>query len=156
MASKRTFLNDTEGPLRGFVDCAERIDQYGNQHIYLLKFISCFETDTLLTEGGRTLDDLFDTMCMKLGKYLQEIGLIPKNLKTLDLAKVRHKVNEYLREHSSKTVPWLKFFSISIYGIWPTSIRFNNRTEKTVSLHRNGELENVNTFGPSSGIYFCF
>lgn len=57
--------------------------------------------NTLLTEGGRTLDDLFDAMCMKLGKYLQEIGLIPKNLKTLDLAKVAysfcpHHVSHYL------------------------------------------------------------
>ncbi|KAM7347723.1 xaa-Pro aminopeptidase 3 isoform 2-T2 [Cochliomyia hominivorax] len=36
--------------------------------------------DTLLINGGETLDKLFDTMCFKLGKYLQEIGLIPKHI----------------------------------------------------------------------------
>ncbi|TMW47584.1 hypothetical protein DOY81_007329, partial [Sarcophaga bullata] len=35
---------------------------------------------TLLNEGGETLDQLFDTMCFKLGKYLQDIGLVPKNI----------------------------------------------------------------------------
>ncbi|XP_037828800.1 xaa-Pro aminopeptidase 3 isoform X1 [Lucilia sericata] len=36
--------------------------------------------DTLLREGGETLDHLFDTMCLKLGKYLQEIGLVPNDI----------------------------------------------------------------------------
>ncbi|XP_065365229.1 xaa-Pro aminopeptidase 3 isoform X3 [Calliphora vicina] len=36
--------------------------------------------ETLLREGGETLDQLFDTMCFKLGKYLQEIGLVPKHI----------------------------------------------------------------------------
>ncbi|XP_073828850.1 xaa-Pro aminopeptidase 3 [Musca autumnalis] len=35
---------------------------------------------TLLNEGGQTLDHLFDTMCLRLGKYLQEIGLVPKHI----------------------------------------------------------------------------
>uniref|UniRef100_A0A1I8Q9X7 Aminopeptidase P N-terminal domain-containing protein n=2 Tax=Stomoxys calcitrans TaxID=35570 RepID=A0A1I8Q9X7_STOCA len=34
----------------------------------------------LLNEGGHTLDHLFDSMCMALGKYLQEIGLVPKHI----------------------------------------------------------------------------
>lgn len=56
---------------------------------------------TLMKEGGRTLDELFDTMCIKLGIYLQEIGIIPKNLTCVDLAKVAysfcpHHVSHYL------------------------------------------------------------
>ncbi|XP_036318528.1 xaa-Pro aminopeptidase 3 isoform X2 [Rhagoletis pomonella] len=35
---------------------------------------------TLLKPGGETLDQLFDTMCVKLGKYLQEVGLVPKDI----------------------------------------------------------------------------
>ncbi|XP_061389967.1 xaa-Pro aminopeptidase 3 [Musca vetustissima] len=35
---------------------------------------------TLLNEGGQTLDHLFDTMCLRLGKYLQEIGLVSKHI----------------------------------------------------------------------------
>ncbi|XP_053949572.1 xaa-Pro aminopeptidase 3 [Anastrepha ludens] len=35
---------------------------------------------TLLKPGGETLDNLFDTMCIKLGKYLQEAGIVPKNI----------------------------------------------------------------------------
>ncbi|XP_075155591.1 xaa-Pro aminopeptidase 3 isoform X2 [Haematobia irritans] len=34
----------------------------------------------LLKEGGQTLDHLFDSMCLLLGKYLQEIGLVPKHI----------------------------------------------------------------------------
>lgn len=35
---------------------------------------------TLLKPGGETLDELFDTMCIKLGKYLQEVGIVPKDI----------------------------------------------------------------------------
>ncbi|XP_004527376.1 probable Xaa-Pro aminopeptidase 3 [Ceratitis capitata] len=35
---------------------------------------------TLLKTGGETLDQLFDTMCIKLGKYLQEVGIVPKSI----------------------------------------------------------------------------
>ena len=42
----------------------------------------------MLKDGGKTLDELFDTMCLKLGIYLQEIGIIPKELAHIDLAKV--------------------------------------------------------------------
>ncbi|XP_058832127.1 xaa-Pro aminopeptidase 3-like [Topomyia yanbarensis] len=42
-------------------------------------------------EGGETLDQLFDTMCLKIGKYLQEIGLIPKSVKGMDLARAAYK-----------------------------------------------------------------
>lgn len=45
--------------------------------------------ENLLNEGGRTLDDLFNTMCVKLGKYLQEVGLVSKSLNELDAARVR-------------------------------------------------------------------
>ncbi|KAH8396246.1 hypothetical protein KR222_006089 [Zaprionus bogoriensis] len=34
----------------------------------------------ILQPGGETLDQLFETTCFKLGKYLQEIGLVPKHL----------------------------------------------------------------------------
>lgn len=34
----------------------------------------------LLKEGGRTLDELFDTTCVRLAKYLREIGLVPSHI----------------------------------------------------------------------------
>lgn len=33
-----------------------------------------------MREGGETLDQLFDTMCLKLGRYLREVGLVPKHI----------------------------------------------------------------------------
>ena len=45
----------------------------------------------LLNPGGLTLDELFDTMCLKLGKYLQEIHLIPKDKSGYDLARAAYK-----------------------------------------------------------------
>lgn len=38
--------------------------------------------------GAQTLDDLFDTMCYKLGVYLQEAGLVNKSLSGMELARV--------------------------------------------------------------------
>lgn len=57
--------------------------------------------DTLLQHGGKSLDELFDTMCLKLGFYLQEIGLIPKSTSDLELARAAysfcpHHVSHYL------------------------------------------------------------
>lgn len=50
----------------------------------------CF-TAAILKEGGFTLDDLFDSMCIKLGKYLQEAGLVSKSITDIPgLAKVLH------------------------------------------------------------------
>lgn len=46
---------------------------------------------TLLNPGGLTLDELFDTMCLKLGKYLQEINLIPRDKSGYDLARAAYK-----------------------------------------------------------------
>lgn len=49
-----------------------------------------------------TLDGLFDLMCFRLGKYLQEIGVIGKSLNELDSAKraafkfCPHHVSHYL------------------------------------------------------------
>ncbi|XP_053689793.1 xaa-Pro aminopeptidase 3 [Sabethes cyaneus] len=45
----------------------------------------------LHNEDGETLDQLFDTMCAKIGKYLQEVGLIPRSLKGLDLSRAAYK-----------------------------------------------------------------
>lgn len=39
-------------------------------------------------KGAQTLDDLFDTMCYKLGSYLQEAGLVDKSLSGMELARV--------------------------------------------------------------------
>ncbi|XP_055840539.1 xaa-Pro aminopeptidase 3 [Episyrphus balteatus] len=56
----------------------------------------------LLREGGDTLDTLFETMCIRLGKYLKEVGLIPAHI-TNDQAIARaaynfcpHHVSHYL------------------------------------------------------------
>lgn len=46
---------------------------------------------TILNTGGYTLDELFDTMCMRLGKYLQEAGLIPAEKSGLELARAAYK-----------------------------------------------------------------
>ncbi|XP_037936911.1 xaa-Pro aminopeptidase 3 [Teleopsis dalmanni] len=57
---------------------------------------------TIQNEGGETLDNLFELMCIKMGKYMQEIGLIPKYISTSDeLAKegykfCPHHVSHYL------------------------------------------------------------
>ncbi|CRK89593.1 CLUMA_CG003262, isoform A [Clunio marinus] len=45
----------------------------------------------LLNSGGLTLDELFDTMCLRLGKYLQEIHLIPSDKSGYDLARAAYK-----------------------------------------------------------------
>lgn len=57
--------------------------------------------DTLLCHGGKTLNELFDTMCLKLGLYLQEVGLISKSVSDLELARAAynfcpHHVSHYL------------------------------------------------------------
>ncbi|XP_067640634.1 xaa-Pro aminopeptidase 3 [Eurosta solidaginis] len=47
---------------------------------------------TLTKTGGETLDELFDTMCIKLGKYLQEVGIVPKDMvDDISLAKAGYK-----------------------------------------------------------------
>jgi Xaa-Pro aminopeptidase len=46
---------------------------------------------TLLNVGGSTLDELFDTMCLRLGKYLQEIHLIPRDKSGYELARAAYK-----------------------------------------------------------------
>lgn len=49
-----------------------------------------------------TLDQLFDLMCFRLGKYLQEIGLISKSMNELEAARYAsmkfcpHHVSHYL------------------------------------------------------------
>lgn len=45
----------------------------------------------LLNPGGLTLDELFDTMCLKLGRYLQEIHLIPRDKSGYELARAAYK-----------------------------------------------------------------
>lgn len=55
----------------------------------------------VLNEGGYTLDELFDTMCTRLGKYLQEANLIPKEKTGHELARAAfkfcpHHVSHYL------------------------------------------------------------
>lgn len=45
----------------------------------------------LSKEGGRTLDALFDSMCLRLGKYLQEVGLVKRNLSDTELAQAAYK-----------------------------------------------------------------
>lgn len=46
-----------------------------------------------------TLDQLFDLMCFRLGKYLQEIGLINKSLSDLEAA--RHASFKFCPHHVS-------------------------------------------------------
>uniref|UniRef100_A0A1B0DC12 Aminopeptidase P N-terminal domain-containing protein n=1 Tax=Phlebotomus papatasi TaxID=29031 RepID=A0A1B0DC12_PHLPP len=67
---------------------------------------------TLLNSGGTCLDDLFDTMCVKLGMYLQEVGLVNKSLSGVSLARAAysfcpHHVSHYLGMdvHDTPTVP---------------------------------------------------
>jgi Xaa-Pro aminopeptidase len=57
--------------------------------------------NTLLNPGGCSLDELFDTMCLRLGKYLQEVNLIPKDKSAHELARAAyrfcpHHVSHYL------------------------------------------------------------
>lgn len=52
-------------------------------------------------DGGKTLNALFDTMCAKLGRYLQEIGLIDRSVTGIELVKAAysfcpHHVSHYL------------------------------------------------------------
>lgn len=46
---------------------------------------------SLLNPGGLSLDELFDTMCLNLGKYLQEVGLIGREKTGYDLARAAYK-----------------------------------------------------------------
>lgn len=46
---------------------------------------------TILNVGGYTLDELFDTMCVRLGKYLQEASLIPSDKEGHELARAAYK-----------------------------------------------------------------
>lgn len=39
-----------------------------------------FVAELILQVGGESLDQLFETTCYKLGKYLQEIGLVKKEI----------------------------------------------------------------------------
>uniref|UniRef100_A0A182JGR5 Aminopeptidase P N-terminal domain-containing protein n=1 Tax=Anopheles atroparvus TaxID=41427 RepID=A0A182JGR5_ANOAO len=62
--------------------------------------------------GGETLDQLFDTMCTKIGQYLQEIKLIPAALGGLELYRTAYKfcphhVSHYLGMdvHDTPSVP---------------------------------------------------
>ncbi|KAH8273764.1 hypothetical protein KR026_007615 [Drosophila bipectinata] len=58
--------------------------------------------DMIMGPGGETLDDLFESTCFKLGKYLQEIGLVSKSVTDVkDLAQqgyrfCPHHVSHYL------------------------------------------------------------
>lgn len=52
-----------------------------------------------LLQGFPTLDSLFDSMCMQLGKYLQEVGLISKNATSEEVFKVYNR-----REIANKIV----------------------------------------------------
>ena len=47
--------------------------------------------ECLQNEGGENLDQLFDTMCLKLGRYLKEIGLIDKRVCGIDMARAAYK-----------------------------------------------------------------
>lgn len=65
-----------------------------------INFLDC-TVDVLLKDGGLTLNSLFDTMCLRLRIYLQEIGLVQKSLVGMDLAKAAytfcsHHVSHYL------------------------------------------------------------
>jgi Xaa-Pro aminopeptidase len=47
--------------------------------------------DTINVPGGLTLNDLFDSMCHRLGVYLQEINLLPKDLTGYNLQRAAYK-----------------------------------------------------------------
>lgn len=56
---------------------------------------------TLCRDGGRTLDELFDTMCLRLGQLLQEAGLVKRTLAGGELVRAAfsfcpHHVSHYL------------------------------------------------------------
>lgn len=57
--------------------------------------------NAMLKDGGRTLDDLFDTMCLRLGQLLQEAGLLKRTLAGIELSRAAfklcpHHVSHYL------------------------------------------------------------
>lgn len=82
-------------PINGLFSPAQRI-------LYeILLIIQKELIETLQHEGGHTLDQLFDTMCMRIGSYLQELGLIDKTKTGYDLARAAysfcpHHVSHYL------------------------------------------------------------
>lgn len=39
-----------------------------------------YRIEMLLKEGGRNLDELFDSTCIRLAKYLREVGLVPSHI----------------------------------------------------------------------------
>lgn len=48
--------------------------------------------NTMLKDGGQTLDALFDTMCLRLGQLLQEAGLLKRTLAGIDLSRAAFKL----------------------------------------------------------------
>lgn len=66
--------------------------KFSDPQLILYEIVLQVQKELILTlqhEGGKTLDQLFDTMCIKLGKNLREIGLIPRGLSDLEIAKVK-------------------------------------------------------------------
>lgn len=45
----------------------------------------------IIQEKSCSLDELFEIMCLELGKYLKEIGFIPKHLAGVELARAAYK-----------------------------------------------------------------
>lgn len=39
-----------------------------------------FILEMLMKEGGRSLDELFDSACIRLAKYMREVGLVPSHI----------------------------------------------------------------------------
>lgn len=67
--------------------------QFTDAQRVLYEVVLALQTDLIRmlndqSVGARTLDDLFDTMCSKLGGYLQEIGLVDKSISGMELSRV--------------------------------------------------------------------
>jgi Xaa-Pro aminopeptidase len=106
---------------------------------------------TLLNVGGTTLDELFDTMCLKLGRYLQEVHLIPREKTGYELARAAytfcpHHVSHYL----GMDVSLIDFYAELEILIITLNIF---QVHDTPLVSRNNKLISGNVFTVEPGIY---
>jgi Xaa-Pro aminopeptidase len=86
---------------------------------------------TLLNPGGESLDELFDTMCFLLGKYLQEASLIPKDKEGQELARAAYKFCPHHVSH---------YLGMDVHDC-PLMSRSNRLQENIVFTVEPGEME---------------
>lgn len=142
--------------------------EFNPHHRVLYEVVSTLQKDLIHAlqkpKVGLSLDQLFETMCLLLGKYLQEVGLISKLLSGVSLAKEAYKfcphhVSHYLGMdvHDTPLVSRsIKLMPGMICTVEPGIYISEDRTdvpkefrgigiriEDDILIKENGEVENL-------------